>query len=236
MEKLVARMDLEQLAASVHTRQAPLLTQEQCWRLLAVVDTRKAKAKAEFDPLEAMLAARDKLVLVLMWLTGLRPSDTTRLLSQNISVAGDMLEVHVGVTKTGKKRHAARLLKLEATGEPDDPCKAWCAYLAEVARFGLRVEPGFLFREPKLRKSDRSRSWGANTTWANVDTRLSKYLLEAGLPADTKPHSMHGSHAKYDYEEGVPMQQTLQEMDWSKKSYQHYLKGRVTAPTKGTVL
>lgn len=233
VEKLVARIDLEQLEAAVDTKKAPLLTQEECWRLLRAVDERHQQAAREFDPLEQIRTARDKLLLVIMWLTGLRPSDATRLLSQNISVTPEGLSVHVGVTKTGKRATAARTLLLEATNTPDDPVTAWTAYLAAVSRFNLSVETGFVFKEPKLSTTTRARSWGRNTTWSHIDKRLRPYLKAAGLPESTKPHSLHGSRAKYDYETGIPMQETLHDMQWSSTSYKHYLRGRVSAPGTG---
>lgn len=229
----MARIDLEQLEAAVDTKKAPLLTQEECWRLLRAVDERHQQAAREFDPLEQIRTARDKLLLVIMWLTGLRPSDATRLLSQNISVTPEGLSVHVGVTKTGKRATAARTLLLEATNTPDDPVTAWTAYLAAVSRFNLSVETGFVFKEPKLSTTTRARSWGRNTTWSHIDKRLRPYLKAAGLPESTKPHSLHGSRAKYDYETGIPMQETLHDMQWSSTSYKHYLRGRVSAPGTG---
>jgi integrase len=229
VEKLVARIDLEQLEAGVKTKQAPLLSQEQFWQLLSAVDKARQQAVAKFDPLEALLAARDKFILVVMWNTGLRPSDATRLLTQNVLVKPEGLSLHVGVTKTGKKVHHARTLLLDSVPTPEDAKTTWIDFLAEVAKFGLRLEPGFLFREPKLARASRIRSWGGHTSWSHIDKRLALYLTAAGIPLDTKPHSMHGSKAKYDYESGVPMSDTLEAMDWSSTSYKHYLKGRVEA-------
>lgn len=233
VESFVTRVDLEQLEANVALRQAPLLTKGQFEKLVDAIEAGALEAHQRYDVAEWIQYEQDRFLFVLLWHTGLRHSDATRLHSQSVHLdATGRLSIQVGVTKTGRRVHHARTLTFEASDKAYDLPRTWVRYKSALEKFGLPLEPGHLFNCPKLNAKSRTRSWGGTFSWSKCDTRLAMHVERAGLPRSTKPHSFHGSHAKYDYESGVAMETTLHEMSWSSSSYRHYLRGRVVAPGK----
>jgi Protein of unknown function (DUF640) len=239
----VKRTELEQLGAQVSTVQAPLITVAEFRKIWDSVSLASRSAKATGEVAEASKSALTGLLLTLMWHSGLRCNDALRILSQSVywSASQDSsgrcgierasyLIVEVGVTKTGRKSNQARTLTFPRDGEKYSLPNTWELTVATLTGCGFRMEPGKLFRSPKLSGAMRDRKWGATFSWDSVAATINHHCILTGLSTEITPQSFHGSHAKFEYERGVPMETTLHKMQWSQRSYKYYLHGRVKEP------
>lgn len=194
----------------------------------------------------AATAAQDALFYSILWGSGLRPTEATRVAGAHVTlfdlavaeaspcapVAPDRQRgwyLHVGVTKTSERAGSSkpsRRLTIYDDGSLASPAVALLRCQESLSHVGLDLGRGHWFR-PLVTAEDGSVSFGERLEYADLRPRFESWASLAGFPVAVSLHSFHGSRAARERAQGIPAEDTCREMgDWSMDMYEHYTGGR----------
>lgn len=235
---VIKLLQKEQLQAGLKALQAGLFDVSVFHAIMDHILGLWATYREEGRLVDAYVAARDALLYSVMWNTGMRASDTLRLLSQHIeegrckTASGEEVpcwHLHVAVSKSANAVGDARIVVIPDDGTPYAPMRVRLAMLDAATMLGLPRQEGLVFLDVVSRDSDDALVWGRVAQWKTLAATFKVHLQEMGLRANKtiSLHSFHGSKGARDRGAGVLAEVTCVVMDWSLAMYNRYTEGRV---------
>lgn len=241
-------VEREQAQALVGLTQAQLFDESVYKTLQHCILQFVSQSSAAKQWLDAIRSAQDAFIFSLMWYTGMRASDTLKLLVQNVrrlSEAGSALGMSVGTSAAcavgleitapvSKTRRSASDFRYVIS--PDNtiyhPAYAWNVLVMVLDKADLTLTEGPLFR--RVLDDDPAEAtlrFGAVWKYGDVHARLAYWAAQARLHEDVQitPHSFHGSHAAYRIARGDNPNDVVRDMDWSLDFLRHYLNQLVVS-------
>jgi integrase len=235
IDNLLYMIEKQQCAAGTTQLQAALIDESVFDRIMLTVQTQWMRATQQGALKEAVLYARDAALYALLWQSGLRAGEALRLNANQVTLFRTKEHYGAYVAVGVAKAHQSFRVTISTDFTTTDRAPARqsfyrCTRLLSKAMHnaGLALQ-GPLF--PAWATSESGAPvQGVRATWAEVDRRYDAILRQAGFAEaamrNISLHSFHGSRAAREARAGVPMEETLANMRWSRSMYLHYTAGR----------
>ena len=183
----------------------------------------------------AAKAAQHALLYAMMWHTGLRHADVSKVLIQSIQMVTNLAPhpepfhewyLHVGLTKTSKQSGIKRVLRIHDDGSAAS-LQACLSILRQCLRsMSLELRDGYIFAAITCRDG-YPRLGPDPATYKTAENYFDMVKDLTGVPAGVKLHSFHGSKAALDLARGASTEDICEDMDWTMGTLHEYLDGRI---------
>ena len=227
----VKSTQLEQMVAGVPRIKATLFDASVFYAIMGATIADRDEHIRNGMFVQAAKAAQHALLYAIMWHTGLRHADASKLLVQRIQMVGPDSDnflgwyLHVGLTKTSKQSGKTRIIKIEDDRTAASPQACLYTLRRCLEKLSLPLHTGLLFIAINSNKGYPKLGPSA-TTYKAAEHYFDKVKELAEVPAGVKLHSFHGSKAAMDMKKGASTEQICETMDWTVGTLHEYLDGR----------